>query len=180
VSDLGLLVRTATAPEAFATTLRRELSLLDRDAPLYSVTPMAELAGLQTARSRFGAFLMGAFGALALLLAALGVYGVISYSVAQRGHEIGVRMALGARRGEVFRLVLGQALGLAAVGMVLGIAGALALTRLLAGQLYGLSPNDPATYAAVALLLAAAALVAGYLPARRATRVDPVVVLKHD
>ncbi|HEV7518170.1 MAG TPA: ABC transporter permease [Thermoanaerobaculia bacterium] len=180
VTDLGLLVRTATAPEAFATTLRRELAALDRDAPIYALTPMAELAGLQTARSRFGAFLMGAFGALALLLAALGVYGVISYSVAQRGHEIGVRMALGARREEVFRLVLGQALGLAAVGMALGISGALALTRLLAGQLYGLSPNDPATYAAVALLLAAAALVAGYLPARRATRVDPVVVLKQD
>lgn len=179
-ADLGLLVRTAITPEAFVATLRRELAALDPDTPLYAVTPMEELAASQTARSRFGAFLMGSFGILALLLAGLGVYGVISYSVAQRGHEIGVRMALGARRDEVFRLVLGQALGLTGAGMALGLAGALALTRLLAGQLYGLSPSDPATYAAVALLLAAAALVAGWLPARRATRVDPVVVLRQD
>jgi predicted permease len=179
-ADVGLLVRAAVPPETLTATLRREIAAVDRDIPLYAVTPMADLAASQTARSRVGAFLMGAFGALALLLAALGVYGVISYSVAQRGHEIGVRMALGARRGEVFRLVLGQALGLTAIGMTLGLAGALALTRLLAGQLYGLSPTDPATYVAVALLLAAAALVAGWLPARRATRVDPLVALRHE
>jgi len=179
-ADLGLLVRTAASPGALATTLRRELTALDRNIPLYAMAPMEELAAAQTARSRVSAFLMGAFGALALLLAGLGVYGVISYSVAQRGHEIGVRMALGARRGEVFRLVLVQALGLTAVGMALGLAGALALTRFLAGQLYGLSPTDPSTYAAVALLLAGAALAAGWLPAHRATRVDPLVALRHD
>jgi len=179
-ADLGLLVRTAAAPGTLATTLRRELTALDRDVPLYAMAPMEELAAAQTARSRVSAFLMGSFGALALLLAGLGIYGVISYSVAQRGHEIGVRMALGARRGEVFRLVLAQALGLTAIGMALGLAGALALTRLLAGQLYGLSPNDPSTYAAVALLLAGAALAAGWLPAHRATRVDPLVALRHD
>jgi predicted permease len=178
VQDLAVAVRSALPAADLTAAVRRETAAVDRDMPAYALEPMADLVARQTARSRFGAFLLGGFGALALLLAALGVYGVLGYNVARRVREIGVRMALGARRGEVLRLILAEALTLTAAGVALGLLGAAALPRVLGGQLYGLSATDPATLAAAALVLAAAALVAGWLPARRATRVDPVVVLK--
>jgi len=130
--------------------------------------------------ARMGALLLGAFGVLALLLAVIGVYGVLAYSVGQRTREIGIRIALGAARGDVLRLVMGEGMLLVAVGLLVGLALAVAATRLLAGFLYGISPTDAVTFGAVLLLLSGAALAASWLPARRASRVDPMVALRND
>jgi ABC-type antimicrobial peptide transport system permease subunit len=129
---------------------------------------------------RLSMILLGAFSAIALLLASIGIYGVLAYSVTQRSRELGIRMALGAARGRVLRLVIGQGMALAAVGILIGLAGALALTRLLGTQLYSIKPTDPATFAGVSFLLAAIAFVATLVPALRATRVDPVVALREE
>ena len=126
------------------------------------------------------ALLMGVLGAVALLLAAMGIYGVISYLVAQRTRELGIRLALGAQRRDLLKLVLGQGLTLTMIGVAAGLALALALTRFLSSMLYGVCASDPATFIAIALLLAGVALAASYLPARRAMKVDPLVALRHD
>jgi putative ABC transport system permease protein len=139
---------------------------------------MEDVFSASVAGPRFNTLLLGIFGALALLLAVVGVFGVINYSVAQRTHEIGVRIALGAGRRDIFKLVVGHGMALALVGVGIGLGGALALTRLIAGLLYGVSPNDPWTFVAVSLLLAGVALLACYLPARRAMKVDPMVALR--
>jgi putative ABC transport system permease protein len=123
---------------------------------------------------------LGIFAFLALALAAVGIYGVTSYSVSQRTHEIGIRMALGAQDSDVLRLVVGHGLALAVIGMTLGVAGALVLTRFLASMLYGIRPTDPLTYLGVCLLLMAVAMVASYIPARRATKVDPMEALRYE
>jgi len=141
---------------------------------------MNEVVGGTIAQPRFTTMLLGGFAVVALLLAMIGVYGVISYSVERRTNEIGIRMALGAERSTVFRLVLGEGMRLALIGAVVGIVAALALTRLLQGMLYGVSAHDPLTYAAVAAVLASVAAVACWLPAWRATRVDPIVALRYE
>jgi len=150
---------------------------LDRDVVLDRVQPMDAVVAASLAASRVRTLLLGGFGALALALAAVGVYGLVSYTVARRTHEIGVRMALGAGRGRVLGMVLGQGMARVAAGLALGLAASWAAGRLVAGQLYEVSPADPLTYIAVPLLLAAVALLANWLPARRATRIDPLAAL---
>jgi putative ABC transport system permease protein len=160
--------------------VRSEIAVLDPQVPVSSVATMEEVVSASVANQRFSVLLFVLFGAIALLLAAFGIYGVISYGVAQRTHEIGIRIALGARRREVLRLIVGEAMRPALVGAVFGLGAAFGLTRLLAGLLYSVKPTDPTTFAVVFVLLVAVALLACYLPARRATRVDPVVALRYE
>ena len=174
-----LLVRT-TQPAALARAVRAEVRELDPRVPQPQIRSMREVVASSVAPQRFNAVLMGVFAALALVLTAVGIYGVISYSVRYRTREIGVRMALGARSGEVLRLVLRQGMRLVLVGAGVGLLAALVLTRFLAGMLYGVGASDPLTFGAITLLLVAVALVASYLPARRATRVDPMIALRSE
>jgi putative ABC transport system permease protein len=153
---------------------------VDREQPLSGIQPMEEVIAGSIAPRRFNMLLLGIFAALALMLAAVGIYGVISYTVAQRTREIGVRMALGARRSDVIKLVVRQGMSLALAGMGAGLAASFALTRLMANLLFGVSPSDPLTFGVIASLLGSVALLACYLPARRATRVDPLVALRSE
>jgi putative ABC transport system permease protein len=175
-----LVVRSRVEPLSLAESVKKTVWSVDPEQPVWKVRTVERLIEMNVAGRRFVLTLMACFAALAVLLTALGLYGVISYTVAQRTHEIGVRVALGARGRDVLRLVLGQGMRLVLVGLALGLAGAFAATRLMQGLLYGVTATDPATYGLVALLLAAVALLACYLPARRATRVDPLVALRYE
>jgi putative ABC transport system permease protein len=179
-SRMTFLVRTSGDPGALTAAIRRELSQMDPQIPMASVTTMDQLLSASLSRSRFTMFLLGLFATVALILTAVGVYGVIAYSVAQRTHEIGIRMALGARRSNVLALVLGQGTRLMLIGIACGVVAALLLTRLMASLLYGVSAADPLTFTLVSLLLAAVSLLASYLPARYATTVSPSVALRYD
>jgi putative ABC transport system permease protein len=174
------VVRTANDPLAHLAETRRAILSVDPDQPLYDVSSFAQIVARSVAERRFQMLLLSAFAGLALVLAAVGTYGVISYGVTRRTQEIGIRMALGATPGNVMDLVLRRGLALTFGGLLLGIAGALALARTLSNLLYGVRPTDPATFAGVAALLAVAALAACAIPARRATRVDPLVALRHE
>jgi putative ABC transport system permease protein len=178
IGYVTLVVRARSDAAALAPTVRQAVHAVDREQPIYNVRTMEDVLATSMASRRLAMFLLGAFAALALALAAVGIYGVMSYSVAQRTHEIGVRMALGARRGDVLRLVVGQGMATALVGLALGVAGSLAAMRLMSSLLFGVSANDPATFGGVAALLAAVALVASWVPARRASRVDPMIALR--
>jgi putative ABC transport system permease protein len=178
--SMGLVVRAAGDPAALASAIRSAVWAVDPGQPISDIRPMpAIISDLMTA-SRSSSAMLGVFAGIATLLAALGIYGVISYSVAQRVHEIGIRVALGAGRGDIIRLVVGQGLALAGIGVAVGLAGAFALTRALASLLYGVSGTDPAIFAGVTLLLVGVALLASYIPARRATKVDPMVALRYE
>ncbi len=177
---MTLVVRTASDPRPFAAAIRQQVQVVDPDQPVYDVKTMDERVAASVERRRFSATLLGLFAGLAFALALIGLNGVITYLVAQRTHEIGVRMALGARPGGVLRLVLAQALGMAAAGVVAGLIAAFFATRLLASQLYGVQPVDPVTFLVVPALLTAAALAASSIPAWRATRVDPLVALRYE
>ncbi|MEO6725906.1 MAG: FtsX-like permease family protein, partial [Blastocatellia bacterium] len=151
-----------------------------KDLPVSQVLTMDQLLGISLATQRLTLVLLAGFAALALLLAAIGIYGVIAYSVRQRTHEIGIRIALGAQTRDVLRLIIGQAMKLVVVSVIIGLAGALALTRWLTALLFNVKPTDPLTFGAIAVLLTAVALLACYLPARRATKVDPMVALRYE
>jgi len=175
-----LVVRTANDPLSTVEAARRQVASLDKNLPIYNVETLDQYFAQSAAEPRFITLLMGGFAGLALLLACLGIYGVISYIVAQRAHEIGIRMALGAQKGDVLRMVIGEGLRPALAGVAIGIAGALKLTRLLSSLLYGIKPTDALTFIAVAVILTSVGLLASYIPARRATKVDPMVVLRYE
>jgi putative ABC transport system permease protein len=178
--EFALAVRSAADPALLTRSVKAEIWRLDKDEPVTHVAVMSQLVADSIAPWRFEAVLMTVFGAFALLLAGVGFYGVLSYWVAQRTHEMGIRLALGAERGDVLRLVIGQGLALAAGGAGLGIAGSLGLTRFVSTLLIGVSPTDPATFAVVTLILGGLSVMASYIPARRATKVDPMVALRYE
>ena len=178
--NLTLVARTSSDPKAFAGAVRREVSAMDNDLPVSNIKFMDEIVGKSVAQPRVYALLLGIFAGLALILAAIGIYGVISYSVTQRTHEIGIRMALGAQTRDVLALIIKQGMALALVGIFLGLLVSLALTRVLASQLYGVSSTDPVTYSAISLLLMFVALIACYIPAQRATKVDPMIAVRYE
>jgi putative ABC transport system permease protein len=171
-------MRTASQPAAVAPALRAEALSLDSGLPLHDVKTMDDYLFDSAARRRFNMLLLGIFAAVALMLAGVGIYGVTSYSVNQRTREIGIRMALGARRSLISTLVLRQSIIPVVLGIALGIGGALALTRFISSLLFEVSATDPATFASVGVFMVLVAVVASYLPARRATRVDPMMALR--
>jgi putative ABC transport system permease protein len=178
---MSLVVRAAAGdPLQLAASLRQAVQQIDKDQPLADVKPMTAWLNESVARRRFNLLLLAVFAAVALLLAAIGIYGVVNYSVAQRTRELGIRVALGAQRTDVLKLIVGQGLRLTLAGIACGAAGALAVTRLMADLLFGVAPTDPLTFATVALMLPLVALLACWLPARRATKVDPMIALRCD
>ncbi len=177
---LTFVVRTGADPASVVAAARNEVAAVDKDLPIFDVKTLDQYVSESVAQPHFSSLLLGIFAGLALALAAVGLYGVIAYSVVQRTHEFGVRMALGAERQDVLRMVLGQGIVLTLAGVGIGVAGALALTRFLGSLLFGIRPNDPATFAAVLLVMTVVALLASYIPARRATRVDPMVALRYE
>ena len=178
-NSVAVVLRTEGDPAAVMSQVRAAVEQIDSREVIYAVQTLDEVLAGSFAARRLSMILLGAFAALALILSCVGIYGVISYVVGQRTHEIGVRMALGAQRRDVMRLVLGEGAKMALIGVAAGIAGALGLTHLMANQLFGVSAHDPLTFAVVSVVLALVALLACYIPARRAVRVDPMVALRY-
>jgi predicted permease len=177
---MDVVLRTQVDPDTLMSSLRSAITTVDRELPLAKVTTLATLVDDSVAAQRFAVIVLGLFGGLSVLLAAIGMYGVISYSVAQRTREIGIRMALGAQRRSVFGMILGQGARMAVLGIVIGLVLAALLTRTIASFLFGVHPLDPLTLAIGTLLLIGVTLLACYVPARRATRVDPLAALRHE
>ncbi len=178
--DLYLAVRTSVDPTSVTNSIRQQLAAIDRDMPIYNIATMDELLSHSVAQPRLNLTLLAAFASIALLLAAVGVYGVMAYAVTQRTHELGIRMALGATQVDVLKLVLFEGGRLAAIGLGVGLIASVALTRLMASLLFGVKPTDPVTFGLVAAVLAGVALIACYIPAHRATKVDPLVALRYE
>ncbi|HQR36613.1 MAG TPA: ABC transporter permease, partial [Blastocatellia bacterium] len=176
--NLHLVVRTTTDPAVMIPAIVREIQTVDPEMPAFDVATMDQRMSDFLARRRFSMVLLGVFAAIAMLLAAVGIYGVMSYSVNQRTHEIGIRVALGASSRDVVRLIIGQGMTLALTGAAIGLVFALALTRFLGALLFGIHAIDPLTFFSVALLLVGVALLACWIPARRATKVDPMIALR--
>lgn len=177
---VNLVVRAAGDPAQLTSAIRSAVQSLDKDIPIYNVKTMEQRVSESASQPRFRTLLLGLFAALALALASIGIYGVISYSVTQRTHEIGLRVALGAQARDVLKLIITQGMKMALVGVALGLAGAFAVTRVMSSFLFGVSANDPSTFVGVSLLLTTVAFLACYIPARRATRVDPMVALRYE
>jgi putative ABC transport system permease protein len=177
--SMRLVVRSAS-PLSLVGGIRKQVTAINGGVPVYDVRTMSEIVSGSLARPRFDMALLAIFAIVALVMAAAGIYGVLSYSVAQRTHEVGIRMALGAEKREILRMVVGQGLKLALIGVAIGTAGALALTRFLSSLLYGVKPTDPLTFIAVSLILIAVSLLACYIPARRASKVDPMDALRYE
>jgi putative ABC transport system permease protein len=178
--SMTIVARARDNPLSLLSAVRAEVRKLDRDLPVYNIRTLDQALGATLEPERFTALLLSVFAAVALALAAVGIYGVMSYAVSQRTHEIGIRMALGARRSDVLMMVIGQGMRLTLIGMALGLAAALALTRVMKNLLFEVSAADPATFALIALLLVSVAFIASYIPARRATKVDPLQALRHE
>jgi putative ABC transport system permease protein len=177
---MSLVVRTTLPPSAILPAIKSVIWSVDKNQPVFAVRSMNEIISGLVSAQRLAFLLLGVFAFLALALAAIGIYGVTSYVVSERTHEIGVRIALGAQTRDVSRLVLGHGARLAGIGAIGGVVAALALTRLLSSLLFGVSATDPLTFIGVAIVLTLVALAACYVPARRAMRVDPIVALRHE
>ncbi|MGH9709340.1 MAG: FtsX-like permease family protein, partial [Candidatus Acidiferrales bacterium] len=178
--DLNIVVRSAGDPTQIASGIRDSVAAVDPDEAVSSFQTMQQVVSASAAGDSFNAFLLGLFGVLALVLAAAGIYGVMSYTVTQRTHEIGIRLALGAEPRNVVRMVIRQGMALVAIGLILGLGLASAFAHLMASQIYGINAIDPATFAAAAVVLTTVALLACYIPARRAMRVDPMIALRYE
>ncbi|MGH9794095.1 MAG: FtsX-like permease family protein, partial [Candidatus Acidiferrales bacterium] len=179
-SSMWMLARTSGAPAQLAGAARSAVHELDRSLPAFAIQPLADVVDDSVAQRRFSMLLLALFAGIALFLAAVGLYGVLSYTVSQRTQEIGLRVALGAQRGDLMRMVVGHGLRLTLIGVLVGMGGALALARYVATQLFDVTPFDPVSYASTALVLLAIASLACYIPARRALRVDPIIALRHE
>jgi len=177
-SSMTLVARVAADPASLTAAVRREILALDPQLPLYNVRPMERIVDESVAPQRLSTMLFGGFAALALALAAIGIYGVMSYAVAQRTHEIGIRIALGARTRDVLQLVVTQGMKPALTGVAIGLAAAFGLTRLMKNLLFDVSATDPLTFVVITLLLTAIGLLACWIPARRAAKVDPLLALR--
>jgi putative ABC transport system permease protein len=177
---MTLVIRTDNSSSGLVEQVKAQVWSVDRQVPVSVVRTMDQLMAVSLGQQRFNMLLLGAFAALALILAGVGIYGVTSYTTSQRTHEIGIRMALGGQRRDVLRLILGEGASLTFVGILIGIVGALGLSRLMASLLFEVKPTDPGIFAAVAILLAVVALAACYIPARRAMRTDPMVALRNE
>jgi putative ABC transport system permease protein len=175
-----MLIRTAGDPLALAGALRREVAALEREAPVSEIRTMDEIVDKSLAGRKFSVLLISMFGALALALASVGLYGVVSYSVTQRNREMGLRMALGAQQGQVLRMVIGEAMKLTIAGAAIGAVTAAFAGRALSSELYGVRPGDPESFVGAMAMLLAVALLGAWIPARRAMRVDPVVALRDE
>jgi predicted permease len=176
---VSIVIRTNVSnPEGLTSALRRELAAMDSSIPLRSVRVFDDYISRSLARPRFNALLLSIFAGTALLLTAIGIYGVMAYSVAQRTNEIGIRIALGAAQSSIFRLIVGQAMALVGISVAIGLAGAFAATRLLNTLLFGVGAWDPITFGIIVVLISAVAFLAAWLPARRAANVDPIVALR--
>ena len=176
----ALVIRANFDPLSLAGTVRQAVWEIDKDQPVSDISSMEEIVSGSVARQRFSMLLLGIFAGLALVLAAVGIYGVMSYSVAQRTREIGIRMALGAQRSDVLKMTIGSGLRLVLTGLAMGVAVAFILTRVMSSLLFGVSPTDPLTFISISIVLVSVAVLASYIPALRATRVDPMFALRYE
>jgi putative ABC transport system permease protein len=177
---MTIVVRTTSDPLSLVNAMRGQVAAVDKDQPVYDVKTMDQYLAESVAQPRFRTMLLAVFAVVALILATIGIYGVISHSVSQRTHELGIRIALGAQPRDLFKLVVGQGMLLAAEGIAIGLIASIYLTRIMSGLLFGVSTTDPTAFIAIPLLLIGVAFVASYLPARKAMKVDPIVALKHE
>ena len=177
---MSLVVRTASDPLSLVAAVKNQIQTIDKDLPIDEAKTMQQLLAESVSGRRFNMLLLSVFALVALVLALVGIYGVMSYTVTQRTHEIGIRVAIGAQSRDVFRMVIGQGMILAMIGVAFGLVGAFALTRLMTSMLFGVEPTDPATFISITALIIVVALVACYIPGRRAAKVNPLEALRYE